>query len=84
MSEVSGEQRLRKSIRTLRRTLAGRRPEEIQRPPIDLRPTTPFQQAIITRLDKIEQDLAEIQARHEWIIRLVIGGLVAGIINLLI
>lgn len=64
-----GEQRLRALLRRRReRHSAGN-----QRAPIDLRPTTPFEQQILAEYQALRRDYEELKKRVDWLTFAIFG-----------
>ncbi len=89
----NGEAALRRALRRLRRVVVGRTPTECRRPPsqpaderrpVSVEPTNTFEYHVIARLNALEEDIAAIKARHDWLIRLVLGGVLTAILDLIL
>lgn len=87
----NGEMALRRALRRLRRAVVGRtaaechraRPEG-ERRPVSVEPTNTFEYHVIARLNALEADMAEIKARHDWLIRLVLGAFLTAVLDLIL
>lgn len=67
MNESNGENRLRSAIRRLR-------PKQIPRPdPINLAPTNAFEAVALERLEYLEQSVARLESRVNWLL-VMVGG----------
>ena len=84
----SGEAKLRDALRragaSARRAAIGKTPAEHRPEPVSVEPSNTFEYSVITRLSDLERDIADIKARHEWLIRLVLGALIAAVMDLLL
>ena len=78
-----GERRLRGAIRKARQVAIGKTAEEHRPQPVNLEPTTAFEATVIARLRQLEADVAELRALNQWIVRLIIGGIVGAAIEIL-
>lgn len=69
----AGEGRLRAA---LQRRREARRPRLRQRealPPLDLRPTTPFEQLILAEYQALRRDYEELKKRVDWLTIAIVG-----------
>lgn len=62
------EQELRHALRRLR----GRSGDKTPRP-LDLRPTTPFEQAILHQYQELRRDYEELKKRVDWLTLAILG-----------
>lgn len=91
--QENGELALRRAVRRLRQTVIGRTASECERKParpdgerrpVSVEPSNTFEYHVITRLNALEADMAEIKARHDWLIRLVLGAFLTAILDLIL
>lgn len=62
----------------------GRRPPPMPpRVPVNVEPTTVFEYHVISRLDHLEKEIAALKKGNEWLLRLVVGGFVAVLLDML-
>lgn len=59
----AGEERFRRALR--------RRPTP--RPPLDLRPTTPFEQQILAHYEQLRRDFDDLKKRVDWLTVAIVG-----------
>lgn len=64
-----GEGRLRAALQRRREARAPRSP----RPPLDLRPTTPFEQLILAEYQALRRDYEELKKRVDWLTLAIVG-----------
>lgn len=89
--QENGEMALRRALRRLRRAVVGRTAAECERArpegerrPVTVEPTNTFEYHVIARLNALEADMAEIKARHDWLIRLVLGAFLTAVLDLVL
>ena len=82
---------LRQALRHLRRAVVGRTaaecersPPEGARRPVSVEPSNTFEYHVIARLNALEADMAAIKARHDWLIRLVLGAFLTAVLDLVL
>ena len=59
-----------------------RRPRRTE--PLSVKPSTPFEIAILERLTAMQADIADLQDSQKWLLRLVAGAVLAAILNLVL
>jgi hypothetical protein len=64
----------------LRAALQRRRPPE-PRPPLDLRPTTPFEQQILAEYQALRRDFEELKKRVDWLTIAIVGAALASVLE---
>ncbi len=57
----------------LRAALQRRRNARTPRPPLDLRPTTPFEQLILAEYQALRRDYEELKKRVDWLTLAIVG-----------
>ena len=62
-----GEKRLREVLARMRR------PHAESRPPINLEPTTPFEQAILQHYEELRRDYEDLKKRVDWLTVAIVG-----------
>lgn len=82
--QANGEMALRRALRRLRQAVVGRTAAECERRPVSVEPTNTFEYHVIARLNALEADMAEIKARHDWLIRLVLGAFLTAVLDLVL
>jgi hypothetical protein len=68
-----GESRLRRAVR--------RRRPEAARAPLDLRPTTPFEQQILAEYQALRRDFEELKKRVDWLTLAILGAALASVLE---
>jgi hypothetical protein len=68
-----GESRLRAALQ--RRRAAG------PRQPLDLRPTTPFEQQILAEYQALRRDFEELKKRVDWLTIAIVGAALASVLD---
>lgn len=91
--QENGELALRRALRRLRQAVVGRTvaecerqgaPPDGERRPVSVEPSNTFEYHVIARLNALEEDMAEIKARHDWLIRLVLGAFLTAVLDLVL
>ena len=62
----SGEEKLKAAIARLRK-------KRSPRPPINLDPTTPFEQAILHHYEELRRDVEDLKKRVDWLTVAIVG-----------
>ncbi|NLF64764.1 MAG: hypothetical protein GX579_09180 [Chloroflexi bacterium] len=57
----------------LKAALQRRRAARAPRPPLDLRPTTPFEQLILAEYQSLRRDYEELKKRVDWLTLAIVG-----------
>lgn len=70
MTRRPGETRLREA---LRRSERKRSRHPAGRPPLDLRPTTPFEQQILAHYEQLRRDFDDLKKRVDWLTVTIVG-----------
>jgi hypothetical protein len=65
MSRTPGEERLRQALRRHRHPPG--------RPPLDLRPTTPFEQQLLAHYEQLRRDFDDLKKRVDWLTVAIVG-----------
>lgn len=73
-----GASRLRAALQ--RRRLAAAAPPPA-RPPLDLRPTTPFEQQILAEYQALRRDFEELKKRVDWLTLAIVGAALASLLE---
>jgi hypothetical protein len=68
-----GESRLRRAVRRRRR--------DEPRAPLDLRPTTPFEQQILAEYQALRRDYEELKKRVDWLTLAILGAALASVLE---
>jgi hypothetical protein len=64
-----GETRLRHALRSR----AARQQRPPPRPPLDLRPTTPFEQQLLAHYEQLRRDFDDLKKRVDWLTLAILG-----------
>lgn len=73
-----GASRLRAALQRRRLTAAAPPPA---RPPLDLRPTTPFEQQILAEYQALRRDFEELKKRVDWLTLAIVGAALASLLE---
>ena len=72
----SGEERLREAL--------GRHRTPAPRPPLNLEPTTPFEQQILAQVREMRRDVDEMKKRLDWLTITIVGAALTFILETLL
>ena len=65
-----GARKLRHALRRFRRR---RKAADLPRPPLDLRPTTPFEQEILHQYQELRRDFEDLKKKVDWLTIAIVG-----------
>jgi hypothetical protein len=69
----AGEARLRAALQRRREARAAQHGQRETLPPLDLRPTTPFEQLILAEFQALRRDYEELKKRVDWLTLAILG-----------
>ena len=70
-TSAPGEARLRKTVRRLRRPPP---------PPLDAKPSNPFEIVVAERLRAMQKDIDQIRSRLNWLLTLIVGAAITNVV----